>query len=317
MSTRKRRSRATKRSVVVLLALSATALFLPTRWTGKLISLVEPLVPFQHAAVQLRDSASPVFGGGGGAVSREAYEALERERAAIEHQAAALAARVEKLEREVALLTASRLWEVNARRLGARGRLIPAKVLTEDIVPWRSSRLLTAGTVQGVTRGAAVVSRVFTVDQGEDVQLRAGLAILLGEVFVGVIEQVGTHTSRVKLLSDVSVQMKVRIGRPTASGFRLVDRYFWLTGRGDGRMGVRDVEARDVQTSVIQVGDVVLSDPQGDLLPAAMTLGRISAIHPDRDNPLFAILTIESALNPDEFDRVYVYDPQNEADPRP
>jgi len=158
-----------------------------------------------------------------------------------------------------------------------------------------------------------VVSQVFAVDRGEDAELRSGLAILLGEVFVGVIEQTGTHTSRAKLLSDVSVQMKVRIGRWIGGRFALVDRYFWLIGRGSGRMEIRDVERKDVETGVIQVGDTVLSDPQSDVLPAAMTIGKVSAASADRDNPLFAILTIAGAVPEGSLRRVYVYDPRRDA----
>ena len=245
------------------------------------------------------------------AVPSEAYEALTREKAAVEHQAAALAARVEELEGEVAVLTATRLWAVADQRLGASGRLIPARVISQDLLPWRSSRLLNAGSVQGVQDGAAVTSHEFTLDRGEDAELRNGLAILLGEVFVGTIEQTGTHTSRVKLLSDVSVQRKVRIGRSMGGRFVLVDRYFWLTGRGSGRMEIRDVERKDVETGIVQVGDTVLSDPQSDVLPAAMTIGKIAAASTDRDNPLFAILTIASAVPEETLRRVYIYDPRN------
>jgi len=308
---------------------SAAAILFPQRWTGGLISLVQVIVPLQDAATVAADAVSNLRGSQPSAVPGEAYEALAREKAAFEHHAAALAARVEELEGEVALLTSTRLWSVAGQRLGASGRLIPARVISQDLLPWRSSRLLNAGSVQGVQNGATVTSQIFTVNHGEDVELRSGLAILLGETLVGTIEQTGTHTSRVKLLSDVSVQMKVRIGRwsreqsepraeasgqqvRTPGSFVLVDRYFWLTGRGAGRMEIRDVERKDVETGVIQVGDTVLSDPQSDVLPAAMTIGKITAASADRDNPLFAVLTIESAVPEESLRRVYIYDPRND-----
>lgn len=297
--------------VGLLLIASLTAIVFPRRWTGGLISLVQVIVPFQDAATVAADALSSLGNDRPSAVSSEAYEALTREKAAVEHQAAALAARVEELEGDVAVLTSTRLWSVAGQRLGASGRLIPARVISQDLLPWRSSRLLSAGSVQGVQDGAAVTSNVFTVDRGENAGLHSGLAILLGETLVGEIVQTGTHTSRVKLLSDVSVQMKVRIGRRTGDRFTLVDRYYWLTGRGAGRMEIRDVERKDVETGVIQVGDTVLSDPQSDVLPAAMTIGKVSAASADRDNPLFAILTITGAVPEENLRRVYVYDPQS------
>jgi len=310
--------------VALLVVVSAALILFPQRWTGELISLVQVIVPFQDAATVAVDAVSSLGDARPSSVPGEAHEALMREKAAAEHQAVALAARVEELEGEVALLTATRMWSVAGQRLGASGRLIPARVVSQDILPWRSSRLLNAGSVQGVQDGAAVASQVFTVDRGEDSELRSGLAILLGEVFIGTIEQTGTHTSRVKLLSDVSVQMKVRIGRWTGdrtrardsnlapSRFSLVDRYFWLTGRGSGKMEIRDVERKDVETGVVQVGDTVLSDPQSDVLPAAMTIGKITVASADRDNPLFAVLTIAAAVPEESLRRVYIYDPRND-----
>jgi hypothetical protein len=47
-------------------------------------------------------------------------------------------------------------------------------------------------------------------------------------------------------------------------------------------------------------------------ISAAMTIGKIAAASTDRDNPLFAILTIASAVPEQTLRRVYIYDPQND-----
>ena len=164
MSTYRRKSiaRSKKLLVALMVLASLSAIFFPQRWTGGLISLVQVIVPFQDAATVAADAVAQVGLVRSAAVPGEAYDALAREKAAVEHEAAALAARVEELERDVRVLTATRLWEVAGRRIGASGRLIPARVITEDILPWRSSRLLNAGSVQGVRDNAAVVSHVVT-----------------------------------------------------------------------------------------------------------------------------------------------------------
>jgi len=298
-----------RKVVATLLTLSVILFVLPSRWTSPLISLVQLLVPVQDAvSVAAGSAAAALSAGESDTISAVEFAAGRTRQAALEHQGAALAARVEELEHEVAVLTATRLWDAGGQRIGSRGRLIPARVVTGDVLAWRSSRLVTAGSLQGVAPDAAVVSNVFTVDQGESAGLRGGLAILLGETFVGVVEQVGTHTSRVKLLSDPSVQMKVRIGRFAEGTFALVDGYFWLVGRGGGRMEIRDVEARSVEGGAVRSGDVVLSDPGNEDLPAAMTIGKVVRIAPDRDNPLFAHLTVESAVAERDLHRVYIYD---------
>ena len=291
---------------------------LPREWTGGLMSLVQVLVPFQHAAtgaMEMIDDPVP----GDGPVSAEAYHALSIEKAAMEHQVASLVSRVTELESDVELLQGTRLWDAEGGRLGARGLLIPARVVTDDLLSWRASRLINAGKLQGVQRGSAVTSHHFSIDRGEAGGVRSGLAVLLKEVFVGLVEQAGTHTARIKLLSDPSVEMKVRIGRLTNEGFLPLDRYFWLNGRGKGVMEIRDVHRRDTRPAVdaagreigppiIQVGDVVLSDPMSSLLPASMTVGKVARIDADLKNPLLCILWVEPAMDAASLRRVYVYD---------
>ncbi|MFQ5591861.1 MAG: rod shape-determining protein MreC [Phycisphaerae bacterium] len=245
-------------------------------------------------------------------MSAAAYEALVREKTALENENASLALRVVELEGEVSLLTATRLWGGRDERIGARGRLIPARVIADDIFPWRTSRLVNVGSLQGVGRGAAVTSQFFGIDRGTEDGLHDGMAILLAEVLVGIVEQVGTNTARVKLLSDVTVELKVRVGRFADGEFVAVDHFLWLTGRGDGTMEIREVDRHDVETGAIQVGDVVLSDPSDDMLPAPMTIGKIVAIEPDHQNPLLSTLRVVSSVPQQALRKVYVFDPEGD-----
>lgn len=275
------------------------------------MNLVQWVIPFQEVAQLAVDGGAPTDAPA--AMTQGEYQAFVQANAALQHRAAGLTVRIEELEAEVRTLTATRSWDAGGRRLGSRGRLIPARVVGEDILAWRSSRLLSAGTWHGVSEGAAVVSRVFTIDHGPGADVQPGLAILLGETLVGFIEQAGTHASQVKLLSDVTTQMKVRIGRFADEAFALQDGYFWLTGIGDGRLRLRDVDRRLIDAGRIRVGDRVLSDPQNEVLPTALTIGRITEITPDRDNPLFAVGTVQAAVTEDGLRRVFIYDLKNDA----
>lgn len=296
-----------KTLLIILLALSLIALLLPRKWTGGLMSLVQIVVPFQDAATAAAEGVADTFEREAAPVPAATHHSLQREKAALEHQVAALTLRVTELENDVDILTATRTWGEEGQQIGAWGRLIPARVVSSDILPWRSSRLVNAGSLQGISRGDVVTSQFFTIDQGEARGVRNGMAILLGEAFVGIVEHCSTHTSRVKLLSDVSVQMKVRIGHLAEDEFVPLEQYFWLTGRGRGVMEIRDVDRRDIQNETIRVDDIVLSDPVSGSLPAPMVIGRIAAIDPDRNNPLLGILTVESAVDHESLRRVYVF----------
>jgi len=194
---RKRSPSRTGIAVIVLSVVSLVALLLPGAWSDKLLSIAQIIAPLQDGVSLAARSVSTGLSGEAPGVSPAERDALQRGKEAAEHRAAALAARVDELEREVAVLSAARLWEPDGRRLGARGRLIPARVIAPDLVPWRSSRLVSAGSVHGVSPGDAVTSHFFTVDKGGESGLGEGLAVLLGEVFVGVVEQTATHQSRV------------------------------------------------------------------------------------------------------------------------
>lgn len=315
MTYRKANSHSIRKIFAGLAAVSLVLFLLPTRWTGGLIGLVQLLVPLQDASTTIVDSVGDSLADQPAAIKPEEFELAQRQAAVLAHQAAALAARVDDLEREVAALTATRHWDAGGSRIGSRGRLIPARVVVNDLLSWRSSQLVTTGSLQGVPPGAPVLSNAFSIGLGEQAGLHDGMAILLGEAFVGWIEKVSPYVSRVKLLSDPSVQMKVRIGRFSDRGFVLADGYFWIVGRGGSTMEIRDVEARTVQAAAVEIGDVVLSDPTNEMLPAALTIGNIAAIIPDRDNPLFVHLKVRPVLEPADLDRVYVYDPQSEPSP--
>ena len=293
----------------MLLAVALLALIVPQAWLHRSISLIQVLVPFQHAVEAGVDSIDSVMPHDEPMMPRAEFESLLIARQAAEHRTAALSMRINELEQEVTLLTATRMWDAEGTQLGARGRLIPARVLSDDVIPWRSSRLLTAGSVQGVGRGNAVVSDYFTIDRGVDDGVPTGRAILLGESLLGVVVQAGTHTSRVQLLTDPATQMKVRMGRRTNDEFIALDGYFWLSGRGGGVLQIRDVKRQDVDSGRISKGDVVLSDPDSNALPAALIIGTISDFEFDPHEPLFATLTIRPAVEPTDVKRVYVYDP--------
>jgi cell shape-determining protein MreC len=265
----------------------------------------------QDATSGMLQSVTERFESVAGTVPRSDYETLARTQAAMEHRTASLALRTAELEKQVELLTATRMREVDGGRIGARGRLIPGRVLADDLLPWRSSRLINAGSASGVPGGAAVMSNYFSIETGDVEGLHPGLAIVLGETYVGVVDQSSWHSSRVRLLTDPSTEMKVRIGRAGDDGFRIVERYFWMVGLGGSLMEIRDVEAREVSAGTVDVGDWVLSDPLDPGLPSALVIGRVSQIETDRKNPLFSVLTVESAAPLDALERVYVYDPSD------
>ena len=298
---------------VVVLALCLSGLFFaaPESWTSWMSSLSQVATPTPAqrgigAAVDLVEGrlvsdlpeATP-----------EEVEASRRHRIALQHEIASLNLEIDDLNDRIDALTAIRNWSMDGQKL-AGGRLIPADVISDDLLPWRSSHLLDAGSLHGVSRGAPVASSYFTIAMGAAEGIQSGMAILHREVLIGVVQDAGTRTSRVRLLSDVGTARKVRIAQNVDGvASEPLDPTFWLEGRGQGRMEIGNVDHRDVKAGLIQVGDYVLSDPFSGELPTAMVIGRITAIEDDHENALLRILTVTSPIADRDLHHVYIYDP--------
>jgi hypothetical protein len=299
--SRRRDQRRTRRGwLAVLLAVAVIGSVLPKALTDRLISLVQVIVPFQDWSTRTADAVTQA-GGGPAAPSPDEALALQRENAGLRHRLAALSAAHHQLAVDFA--DVSRI-----RRQGLRGgQLIPARVLAADAATWRESRLVSAGALRGVRPQAPVTSDLFTVaaEQGADA-LRDGQSVLAGEALVGFVEQVGTHTARIRLLTDRQAPLKVRIARPQEDSFLPLDAEFWLVGAGGAHLEVRDVNHRFIRAGSIREGDVVLNDPDNPALPAALMVGRISAIRVDPENPLLYRLTVEPPVKPGELRSVFV-----------
>lgn len=299
---RPRRRSTSWRVPTTLAALSLAAILLPASMTQHAASFAQLFVPFQDAVCRAADIAAGTLTSAGVDHTRDS----ERELHALRSTIVSLAAQNQWLRGENETLTG-----VRGRGLGNRGRLIPGRVVADDPLPWRDSRLLLGGLRRGISRGDGVMSRHFSVDLGDADGARTGLAVLGAEILVGVIDQVGSYTSRVKLLSDPATRMSVTVGRMGETSFSRVEASFWLVGGGHGRIEVREVDHRYVTDGRIKTGDVVLTREDDPFLPPLVTIGVIHRITVDPENGLLYVLTVHQPLRIDELRRTYVVDTQS------
>ncbi|MCP4247115.1 MAG: rod shape-determining protein MreC [bacterium] len=308
MRYRTERRSTVRRLLAAFLIVAVVGLLLPTSITGRLMNLVQVLVPVQDGMTRAANRADDALAGDAADVPAADHQQLARQAEALRHRVASMSARIAELEQSNRDLTA-----IRRRGLGSRGTLIPARVVADDLLGWRESGLIDAGTLRGVRRGAAVASGWFSIDAGAADGLDNGLAVLSAEVLVGWIEHAGTHTARVKRLSDPESAMAVTIGRFDEQGFSAVGGAapveFWLRGTGGGRLEVIEVDHRYVEGDepAVMPGDWVVTVPGDPRLPAALTIGSIDEIRRDPDNGLLYDLSVNSAA-PARLRRVYVLD---------
>ena len=288
--------------LVLLLGVSVCALFVPTRYTAWLMNLVQVLMPFQAAANRAADAAErAIVGPPAATVSQEEYEHALRERRRMEMLAHSLAQRIQALEARNRELTG-----IRDLGLDTRGQLIPARVISQDLLNWRESRLVDKGTLRGVRPGSAVVSNYFTVNAGLEEGVTDGLRVMSSEALIGTVVQAATHSSRVQLLTDPDTRMIVTVSRRREDRLLPLNREFWLTGVGKGGMEIRDVGHGYIEQGDVQVGDVVMTVGEEPTLPVPVAIGIIREIRRDPDNGLLHILDVEPSVRPEDLSRVYV-----------
>ncbi len=286
------------------MALSTLAVLLPPRISDTSKHGTQLLVPLQHVAY---------------AMTFKSLESLAEAR----HQTDDTAAEMEGLRNIIASQSAmiEQLREDNIRMGGiqsrARTRALQAQVVARDIVAARDSVLIERGSDRNVRYRDWVASRFF-IDHGDLSEVQQGSAVIARDVLLGRVEIVSPYMSRVQLFSDVGVReaIEVRVGEFGPQGFAMVDHACTLSGMGEGRMIIRDVDYRVVQLPHeapqddgvlrIRIGSTVCSAPGTLGLPEPMVIGKVVAIEEDPKKRLVRSIIIEPALSIDQVRYVHV-----------
>jgi cell shape-determining protein MreC len=307
MSRSKRKHANNRRTIItVLILISVVGFMLPAKLTGKFLNFVQVILPFQDWTTRTADGVADALTPSGEGLSSEAAEKIRRENAALKHRLASLSGDYEDLSNAYANAT-----QIRDRGLD-QGRLIPARVVAGDAFAWRKSRLINAGTLSGVREDSAVTTHHFSLQLDETETVREGYSVLCAETLVGFVEQVGTHSARVRMLTDKSTALRVLIARAATGEFYPLSSEFWLVGTGGDSMEIRDVSHAYVKSTDdemnLRAGDYVFTSRGDSNLPASMTIGTISEIRQDPENSLLFILKVRPAMKPSDIRQVFVVD---------
>ena len=274
-------------------------MILSTEITGSWSSALQILVPIQHAFSAVlpgeRQSAPRL--------TDEDARRLQRRLEAYEQRFAAMSIHIADLEKVNAELS-------GIRQRGMKGgRLLPARIVAGDSLPWRASKLLDRGTLTGVTRNSAVISRRIVADGMDHAELD-GMSVITSEALVGEIApHLGTHTSRLLLMTDPAASRRlVRIARESGGELHSAPHEYLIQGIGDNKMEIRGVHRDDIESGTIRKGDRVLSTATDQRLPFSVMIGTVADIRADDDNGVLCNLIVEPAVQADALRRVYVVD---------
>lgn len=163
---------------------------------------------------------------------------------------------------------------------------ILARFRKEKPLPWAG---LVLAPVSSSVRG---LRHELIISRGSDHGLAPGQMVLSekGDSVLGIVQEVSARLSRVRLLTDSSITLEVRIRREGAE-LEYVGRM-----SGDGKTGCRiPLLSRDYD---IQEGDVVFAAPQPGILETPLVVGRCVRVRPDEEHPLLwdiAVRPVEDA----------------------
>lgn len=239
----------------------------------------------------------------------------------------------ETLHRQVRFL-AAKLTAVNDRiqagqtvisKLFGRDRdlpvkLIPARIVAGDSLPYGWTRLVNAGEKKSVRPNMAVTTRCLLTDRAE--KMPKNLAVLSGESLVGRLIESAAFTARLQLLTDrgfvISAHIKRIIDYNKPRTVQQYDRLRKLTPQtnrpidvlviGDGAGGLIASEVKKVHN--IRLGDRLQTRPNSFELSVALEMGTVIKILDDPKHPGMVTLHIKPTAEMPSLREVFIVVPR-------
>jgi cell shape-determining protein MreC len=152
---------------------------------------------------------------------------------------------------------------------------------------WEGADFVLADVIRGPAGGP---SREFIINYGKDNGLAKGQFVLGDNSIVGTISQVLAGEARVKLITDSTSSIAVKIGR-----FRAVMKG---AGAGSGRI--------ELARHKVQIGASVYAVKMAGLLDSALKVGTVSKCESSDEHPLLWNITVEPACELETLSEVKV-----------
>ena len=133
------------------------------------------------------------------------------------------------------------------------------------------------------------------LNKGEDDGLREGQFVLGEESIIGTVSVVSSRTARVKLITDSTSKIPVKIGEFDV--IRLM--------QGDGKDFAK-IELLPSRKYNVKVGDDVLVCKMPGFLNSAMITARVAQCRRDDENPSVWDITVKPVCNIERLDEVVV-----------
>ncbi len=198
-------------------------------------------------------------------------------------------------------------------------RLISARVVAGDSLPYGWTRLVNVGQKLGSRKGMWVTNRRLVTNRSK--RLPENLAVLSGTALAGRICETGAFTARLQLVTDKGFAIRAQVKRiinprnprRVQIGARMVRLRQYrnppveVFTRGDGTQWLIAGEVNKVHN--IQPGDILQTRPEIGSLPVAVDIGKVVKVSDDSKHPGRSTLWIKPAVNLPALREVFIVIP--------
>ncbi|MBN1941894.1 MAG: hypothetical protein JW849_01240 [Phycisphaerae bacterium] len=198
-------------------------------------------------------------------------------------------------------------------------RLIAARVVAGDSMPYGWTRILNAGNQREAVRGAYVTQRRVLTDRSEP--LGENHPVLSTSGLAGRIVESGPFTARVQLVTDAGFEVRGQIRRVIdprnprliQSGDQMVrleeanNAPIDVVAFGDGAVGLVVPEVRQVHA--VRPGDVLQVRPDVGALPAPVIIGTVTGVTDDAEHAGMVRLSVRPAVDLPSLREVFIVVP--------
>lgn len=174
-------------------------------------------------------------------------------------------------------------WQSLAQKLDSENRDLRQQLA---VVPEPPSRFVTARVVAD-TGGAFAQSVIVNAGSGDGVA--KGQVVMSGEGLVGRVMQVGIHSARVLLVSDINSRLPVLVGE---SGTRAI-----IAGDNGARPRLLYLSAK----TAVAPGDKVVTSGDADAFPVGLPVGQVARMSE-------GTVEVEPYMSSDKLQYVRIFD---------
>ena len=199
-------------------------------------------------------------------------------------------------------------------------KLIAARVVAADTVPYGWTRVANVGSRDGAAAGMYVTERRVLTDRAK--RLPENLAVLSSAGLVGRVVETGAFTARVQLVTDRAFVLRGQIRRvidaQNPRQVQIGDRIVYLRRQynvpvecratGDGLGGL--IVAHVPKMYNIRPGDVLETPPDDGALPAIVPVGKVVRVTDEPQNTGRVQLEVQPVVDLRSIRQVYLVVPE-------